>query len=387
MRINEIEKRLSEIKNELSADGADLDALESEVETLTEERKTILGAIERRKELLGKVKTDGTVVETYKEERKSTVELTREEILASPEYRNYFLKSLQGANLTEAEQRAGEAFSSVTAAAAIPTMTAEQLFDKLVQTAPLLNEIELLRVAGNITFAVEGANASAAIHTENGLLTAADDTLVSVTLGGYEICKLVRISAKVRTMAIGAFESWLTSKLAEMIGRVIENVIINGNGTTEPKGIEEANATWTDTTNAVQWATSGTPLALEILELISYLKGGYQRGAKFLMNSKMFWGKVQTLRDDAKAPLVKEGPDGNYLIYGFPVMLSDYVADGTMFFGNFKKYVGNLAQDIMVESSASSGFAYNAVDYRGTAIFDGKPAIAEAFVKGATSIS
>ena len=52
-----------------------------------------------------------------------------------------------------------------------------------------------------------------------------------------------------------------------------------------------------------------------------------------------------------------------------------------------KRIVGNLAEDMRVDSSKDSGFAYNAIDYRGTCIFDSKVAIGEAFVKIAASLS
>ena len=47
-RLQEIEKRLSEIKIELEKEGADIDALEKETKDLISERKAILEKIEKR---------------------------------------------------------------------------------------------------------------------------------------------------------------------------------------------------------------------------------------------------------------------------------------------------------------------------------------------------
>jgi len=52
-----------------------------------------------------------------------------------------------------------------------------------------------------------------------------------------------------------------------------------------------------------------------------------------------------------------------------------------MYFGNYKKVVGNLAQDVLVESSTQSGFLSNSIDFRGTAIFDCDIALPDAFIK------
>ena len=52
MRLNEIEERLSAIKAELEVDGADLSALEVEINTLKEERKGIMEQAEKRKTMM-----------------------------------------------------------------------------------------------------------------------------------------------------------------------------------------------------------------------------------------------------------------------------------------------------------------------------------------------
>ena len=49
-RIEEIEKRLSEIKVELDGD-CDVDALEKEVRDLKEERETLMDMLEKRKHM------------------------------------------------------------------------------------------------------------------------------------------------------------------------------------------------------------------------------------------------------------------------------------------------------------------------------------------------
>ncbi len=380
MRLQEIETRLAAIQTEVEKEDADLVALENEVNALTEERKQILEKIEQRKNLLGKVSAEGTVIKEFKGEDK--MDEVRTYTRDSKEYRDAWLKMLQGKPLTDVEQRS---VAATNVAGAIPTETYNQVIKKITEIAPLLNEITLLHVAGNVNFAVEGTVNAAAIHTENAEISSpAADTLVTVSLAGYEIVKLVRISATVTTMAIGDFENWLVGQLAEQVAYVIENWIINGTGTSQPKGIDYSN-TWTDGTNAVDY-TSTAPTYGEIIELVSYLKGGYARRAKFVMNHKTFWQQIQNLRDDGKYPIVSQ-ENGGYRIMGFPVVFSDYVRDGDIFLGDLSKVVANLSQDIKVDKSAESGFAFNAIDYRGTAIFDCDISVAEAFVKGAATIT
>jgi HK97 family phage major capsid protein len=383
-RLQEIEKRLAEIKVELENDNADIDALEKEVKELTEERKAIQEKIERRKEIMANIVSgEGTIITDFipnKEERKFE-NMTKEEILETPEYRSAFLKRLLGKPLTEAEERAYTSADN-SAGAVIPTLTASELFDKMVAIAPMIDEITLLRVAGNVKFAIENVRDAATKHTENAAVTPAGDSLAYVTLAGYEYIKVIRISKTVQTMSINAFENWLTDMLAEDIAVAIENDIINGDGVSGPKGVEYA-ATWVAGENLIEYANGGSPSYDNVMDMIAALPLRYHSGAKFLCNSKFLYGKLAKIKDDQKQPiLVKDMANGlQFRIMGFPVLLSDKVADGVMYFGNFKKIVGNLAQDVTVESSTQSGFLNNSIDFRGTAIFDCDIALPDAFIK------
>lgn len=383
MRLQEIEKRLAEIKVELEKDGADIDALEREAQDLINERKAILEKIEKRNKIISDITGGaGSVINDFlpkPEERKK--EFSKDTVLDTPEYRSAFLKKLLGKNLTEVEERAYTSASD-SAGAVIPTQTANELFDKMTKIAPMLNEITLLRVAGNVKFAVQNARAAASSHTENADVTPASDSLAYVELAGYERIKVIRISKTVQTMSINAFEGWLTDMLAEDIAVALENDIINGTGSSAPKGIEKANI-WAAGTNAIEYTNGGSPTYDNVMDMIALLPQRYHAGAKFLCNSKFLYGKLAKIKDDQKQPiLVKDMVNGiQFRIMGFPVLLSDKVTDGVMYFGNYRKVVGNLAQDILVESSTQSGFLSNSVDFRGTVIFDCDIALADAFIK------
>lgn len=380
MKLTEVIERLAKLDEEVR-ESKDIEFVKNATEEKKGllERKAELEELEQRKQTalditLGKVETKP--IETRKDDKKMQFEnMAPQEVRGTEEYRSAFLKSLQGKALNEVEKRANE-MASVDVAGVIPTLTQDRIFNKLKEYAPLLSEINLLQVAGNVTVAVEGTNNAAALHAENDLISPAADTMLSISLGGYEIVKLVRISATVSTMAINAFEGWLVDILAENISGKIGEYIIYGSGSSQPKGIDYAQS-WVDTTNAVVPA-GATPTAAELVELVSYLKGGYKRRAKFLMNSQTFWGSIVAAQDNSKFKILT---DDYSRLLGYPVLLDDNVAAGDIFFGDFKKVVGNLSQNIKVDRSAESGFAYNAIDYRGTAIFDCDIAVGEAFVK------
>lgn len=385
----EIDARLAEIRTAIQAPDADLNALQTEMNSLLDERAQVVAAVEQRRAMLeaiangtaqGVTPPAGTHGNQGGEER---------DVLATPEYRSAFLHHLMGiplnaaerAAMEEAEQRAALTSAAASAGAAIPTETQNEIVRRLAQVAPLIGEITLFNIPGNVTIAVESATTTdGAYHAEGAAASEASDTLVSVNLTGFEAIKLLSISAKVKYMTVNAFEAWLVDNLTDGIAYLIENWIVNGTGTNQATGIEKA-ATWTAGTNKVKTA-GATPTYAEVCSLISLLPGVYDRNAKFIMSKKTLWQKFMPIRDDGKAPIVKGEGAGQFYIMGYPVLLTDKVTTlGDAFFGDLKTYYGNFAENITVEKSEHSSFRSNLTDYRGTAIFDGKPAVGEAFVK------
>lgn len=378
MRIKEIEARLAAIKQEIEQRGAEMtaaeiDALEQETSQLTEERAGLIAAAEKRSGILNTIAQGAGVVSRSFTQQTATEE--NDDPVASPEYRSAWLKQLRRLPLSDAEKRA---YSNVTEAGAevIPTQTANEIISKIKALAPMLNEVTLLHVKGAVKFAVEGTNNDAAIHAENAAITAAADTFTTVTLTGYEIIKLVQISDTVMTMSIAAFESWIVNMLAEAIARKIEDLLINGTGSNQPKGIDKAN-TW-GATNSVSVGASASLTAANVQALIGLLNAGYDRNAKFAMSKKTLFTDFMPLQDNSKNHIVTV--QGNaYFVYGYPVLLSDYVKDHEAFLGDFKKVCANLAENIGVKNAYDINT--NSYKYSGIAIFDCQPAIGEAIVK------
>lgn len=386
MNLQEIIARLAKIDEEVrTAEKVEaIDKLATEKKELLE-RKAELEEIEARKQTALDITAGAVtpnVLETRKDKNMDFEKMTPTEVRGTEEYRSAFLKTLMGKPLTETEKRANE-MATTDVPGAIPTPTYDRIFKKLTEHAPLLSEITLLQVPGNVSFAVEGTKNAAARHAENDLVAPAADTVVKITLGGYEYIKVLSISATVKAMAINAFETWLTDNLAESVAEKIGSDAIYGDGEGDPKGIDYA-ATWEDGTNAVIPAGAKYPTAAEIVKLVSLLKAGYHKNAKFLMNSTDFWGGIVAAQSNDKYKILT---DDYSRLLGFPILLDDNVASGDIFFGNFKKVVGNLSQNITVAASEASGFLRNAIDFRGTAIFDCDIAVGEAFVKCAKTLT
>ena len=378
MRIKEIEARLAAIKKEIEERGdamkaEEIDALEKETKELTEERAGLIAAAEKRNGILDNIAKGAGIVSRTFEQKQDNAD--PDDPFGTPEYRSAWLKNLRRLPLTDAEKRA-YANASGTGAEVVPTQTANEIISKVKKLAPMLNEVTLLHVKGAVKFAVEGTNNDAAIHKENAAITAAADTLTTVTLTGYEIIKLVQISDTVMTMSIAAFESWIVDMLAEAIARKVEDFFINGTGSSQPKGIDKAN-TW-GTENSVAVTKAGSLTAANVQTLIGLLNAGYDRNAKFAMSKKTLFTDFMPLQDNSKNHIVTV-QGNNYFVYGYPVLLSDYVKEHEAFLGDFKKVCANLAENINVKNAYD--IDTNSYKYSGIAIFDCTPAIGEAFVK------
>lgn len=379
MRIKEIEARLAAIKQEIEERGdamkaEEIDALEKETKELTEERAGLIAAAEKRNGILDNIaKGGGVSVRSFGKKEEDNAD--PDDPFGTPEYRSAWLKNLRRLPLTDAEKRA-YANASGTGAEVVPTQTANEIISKVKKLAPMLNEVTLLHVKGAVKFVVEGTNNDAAIHTENAAITPAADTLTTVTLSGYEIVKLVQISDTVMTMSIAAFESWIVDMLAEAIARKVEDFFINGTGSSQPKGVDKAN-TW-GATNSVSVGASASLTAANVQTLIGLLNAGYDRNAKFVMSKRTLFTDFMPLQDNSKNHIVTV-QGNNYFVYGYPVLLSDYVKEHEAFLGDFKKVCANLAESINVKNAYD--IDTNSYKYSGIAIFDCQPAIGEAFVK------
>ena len=297
----------------------------------------------------------------------------------SVEYRDLWIKNLQG-RLNEEEARA---YAAADANNAVPTLVSDKMFEKMKKLAPMLSEITLLRVAGNVKFATEGVRNTAVKHTENSAMTAAADTIVNVTLGGVEFMKVIQISRTAALMSVNAFEDWLVEMLAGDIARAIDDYIIND----ATNGI--AALTYTTGTNQIlDTATTGYKYA-DICDLIALLPAAYDAEAKFLTNKKTLYGQIAQIVDSAKRPIfVPDTVNGiGGTLMGYPVVVDDYVttANGAVYLGKWTDVVGNLPEDIHVDRDESAGFTANAIVYRGISVFDSKPAKGDAIVRLVTT--
>ena len=326
---------------------AEIQAIDAEIEN----RKAAAAEEERKAGEMAEKAGEPIVIE---EERKMNFEVN------SPEYRDAFLRNLQGKELT-AEERA-----AVTATAAIPTETANKIWGKM-ELYPILNAIDVMHIPGNVILPVEGTINAAGVVAMGTDATDSADTLAPVSLGAYKLIKTVEITADVKAMAVPAFEDWLVDRLANKIFRLVAAKVAAGTGTNEPTGLATITAAGTYTKTAITYS--------DLLTIIGSLPAEYDGNASFVMSRATFYGNVLNVQTTQKQPVVVADPQApaKYSIFGFPVIIEDGIGTDIVF-GDLKEgYVWNFGKDIDVARDESVGFRTGSTVFRGMCLGDGKP--------------
>ena len=371
----QLQARLDELKAETAEEKRDA-LTTDELEARVKEMEAITAEIEARKAAAAEEARKAE--EAAQMDGKKIIDEREDKPMErnSVEYRDLWIKNLQG-RMNEEEKRA---YAAADANNAVPTIVSDKMFEKMKKLAPMLSEITLLRVAGNVKFVTEGVrNSATAKHVENSAMSPAADTIVNVTLGGFEFMKVIQISRTAALMSVGAFENWLVEMLAGDIARAVDDYIIND----ATNGI--AALTFSTGTNQIlNTATTGYTYA-NVCDLIALLPAAYDTEAKFLVNKKTLYGKIAQIVDSAKRPIfVPDTVNGiGGTLMGYPVVVDDFVGttDNALYLGKWTDVVGNLPEDITVDRDESAGFTANAVVYRGISVFDSKPAKGDAIVR------
>lgn len=390
--LNEIDNDLREQRKALEDDNNldKLDEIEKRIGELTDERAAVVAAAEKRKNLLASIAAGNAGTETRRAAAANTdADDSAEDDddadgRGTPEYRRAFWKHLTGRSMSAAENAAFERANQramttgdESAGPAVPTTMYGAIIEKLKKAAPIIDRITMLHIAGNVTLTVEGTVADAKAHTQNAEEAGDDDTLVKVVLTGYEIIKLVSISASVRTMTMSGFEAWLETAIAKRVAKKINDWIIGGTGSDEPRGI---SAITYNAENSIEVGADKALTENDIDGVVGLLPEDYDEGAIWAMSKRTFFADFKPLQNKSKNDTVtKDG--GTWYVDGYEVVFVAGVPLHEAYLGDFEQYYGNLSQDVTVAASEHSSFKKNAIDYRGTAIFDGKPAVDAAFVK------
>jgi HK97 family phage major capsid protein len=245
--IDGIESRVSQIKAEMDAEGADLTALDQEMDMIAERRAAIKGEAEKRSQLASKIAsgTEGKEIRNFKDMEEKNMENEIRYNAGSPEYRTAWLKNLAVRNdgtkifgeMTEVEQRA-YMHTTENTGAVVPVEIMNKIIDLVDSEAPMLADAEMSNMVRGfgVPRLKEIAAGDAKGVAEGTANEDEEDVFDLLTLDGVEIKKHVIITRKMQFQSIEAFEGWLVQHLGKRIRVAKERLILARLDGTAPEG-------------------------------------------------------------------------------------------------------------------------------------------------------
>ena len=227
MTIEQIEERKNAIVAELDNEGADLDALESEMRSLNEEIEARKAEEAKKAEIRSAI-ANGNVGEVVVEEKlveeKRSMK-TNEEIRASKEYVDAFARYLVSEDATEVRSLLSE--NATGGSVPVPA-----LVDEIVRTAwennDILARVRRTEIRGNLKVAFERVATAAGVHTE-GADAPAEETLKLgiVTMVPASIKKWIRISDEAVAMGGEALVRYVYEEVTYQIVKKLADLVVN----------------------------------------------------------------------------------------------------------------------------------------------------------------
>ena len=224
MRIEDIEKRMSEIEVERANPEADIEALTEEVRALKEQKNNLLAEAEARAKELegiasGEIKTE--TIKTFEEERKDMKEI---EVRNTPEYIRAYAEYIKTGKEEECRALLTENVSG--GKVAVP-----ELVDEIVRTAWEKDDITRLvkktYIKGNLKVGFEVSATEAAVHTEGAAAPSEETLVLGITeLVPQSIKKWITISDEALDLTGEAFLRYVYDELTYQIAKKAAALLI-----------------------------------------------------------------------------------------------------------------------------------------------------------------
>ena len=258
-------------------------------------------------------------------------------------YRSAFMEYVLRNTPIPAELRADANTTTGDAASVIPTHLVNQIIEKFDNVGMILPLITKTSYAAGVEIPTSTVKPVATWVNEGAGSDRQKKTTGKITFSYFKLRCEISMSMEVGTMALAAFEAKFVENVAKAMVYAIENAVINGTGTGQPKGILAETAP-----DGQAVATAALTYA-KVCECEGAVPVEYETGAKWCMNKKTFMQFV-AMTDDQGQPIARVnygiGGKPERTILGRDVVISPYVADNKTFIFDFADYVLNTIYDM-----------------------------------------
>mgnify|MGYP000904631196 CR=1 FL=1 len=304
---------------------------------------------------LGSNKVDGTVIDSIE---KNAV-ATETDIYNTVEYRKAFMNNVvKGTPIPEKFQNVDQNTTTSDVGSVIPTTILEKIVEKLEATGMILPLVTRTSYKGGLSIPTSTVKPTATWVAEGKGSDKQKKTTGSIVFNYYKLRCAVSVSFETSIVTLGVFETTIINNIAEAMTKALEQAIIDGSGSGQPKGILAEIAP--DGQNIEIEATADIDYKT-LIEAEAALPLSYESEAVWCMTKKTFM-KFIGMVDSNKQPIARV----NYGINGRPertllgrtVVLNDYMTSlgstiesdtVVAFLFNFKDYVLNTNYNITVK--------------------------------------
>ena len=350
----EIEEIRSKIKSAGTADevrslGETLDKLMSELNELQKKFDELdsQGEGEGGNGNMGEASRGFNPLHTYGAGRSET---RASDSTDSLEYRTAFMNLILRRQPIPAELRTDANTLTTDVSSVIPTQLVGRIIERMDERGMILPLVSRSSFAGGIVIPTSATKPVATWVSEGAGSDRQKKVTGSITFSHFKLRCEISMSLEVGVMALSAFESKFVENVANAMTIAIEKAIINGNGTSQPKGILKETPAATVTLKA----------KLDYADLIAVeqaIPSEFESTAKWCLTKANFL-KLLGMTDTTGQPIARV----NYGISGKPersllgrdVVIVPYATEiGSGNFGflfNFSDYLLNTIYDLGIST-------------------------------------
>lgn len=254
-------------------------------------------------------------------------------------YRSAFMDYVLRGTPIPAEVRADANTLTSDVGTVIPTQLVNQIIEKFDNVGMIMPLITKTSYKAGVEIPTSSVKPVATWVSEGAGSDRQKKTTGKITFSYFKLRCEISMSMEVGTMALSAFEAKFVENVAKAMTYAVENAVINGTGSGQPKGILAETGV----------AISGGATYEKLCEVEGVIPVEYETGSKWCMNKKTFM-KFVAMTDQSGQPIarVNYGVAGKAerTLLGRDVVISPYVADNKAFVFDFADYVLNTIYDM-----------------------------------------
>lgn len=247
-----------------------------------------------------------------------------DDITNSKEYRKAFMNYVTQGKAMPAEFKNANANTKTTdVGEMIPETVLQRIIEKMESVGMILPLVTRTAIKGGVTVPTSSVKPVASWVAEGATSDKQKKTTGSITFAYHKLRCAVSVSLEVDEMALAVFETTLVNNVAEAMVKAIEQSILTGTGSGQPKGILTETAI-----EDVTIAKTADPKYETLVKAEAALPLAYEKDAVWFMTKKTFMAFAGMV-DTAGQPIARVNfgiagrPERTLL--GRPVVLNDYM--------------------------------------------------------------